>query len=126
MDGNGSASSWPKVLVVEDDTDTRQLYMTALGFAGFRPMSAEDGLEALHVIDTEPISLVVLDLNLPRIDGRSVLRELQENSRTAHIPVIVVTGQEVDQAELHAAAVLSKPCGPGRLLDAVEYQLDGV
>lgn len=113
-----------RVLVVEDDPAVRQLYATALGFAGFAPIPADDGLGALRALEGEHIDAVVLDLNLRCVDGRSVLQEIQGNESMSHIPVIVVAGADIDTRSVPATAVLKKPCGPYRLLRIVARELE--
>lgn len=61
------------VLVVEDDSDLRQMFRTALSVAGYDVVQASDGLEALRQLEANDIECVVLDLSLPLIDGYAVL-----------------------------------------------------
>src|SRR5258705_9814975 len=81
-----------RILVVEDDPELRRLFRTALSVSGFEVICAGDGVEALYRLDAELPDLVVLDLGLPRLSGRDVLREISANMRTRHIPIVVVTG----------------------------------
>ena len=111
------------ILVVDDDPNFRELYSTALRFGGFNVATASDGLAALRVIEQTIPSLVILDLNMPCVDGWSVLRELAAHDETKLIPVIVVTGADVDRATLQAAATLRKPVLPEQILPFIERQL---
>ena len=113
----------PIVLIVEDDAPTRDLLRTVLG-ARFKVITAADGLEALHRLETERPAVIVLDLGLPLLDGRDVARELAAHGDTARIPIVVVTGRDrINLREGDAAAVLRKPVDPEDLLEAVEASL---
>ena len=111
------------ILVVDDDPHFRELYQTALRFRGFHVTTASDGLAALQAIERQRPSLVILDLNMPCVDGWSVLRELASHDATCSIPVIVVTGADVDKATLQAAAILKKPVLPEHVFPLIERQL---
>ena len=115
------ATSSRKILIVEDDPQLRELYRNALRTAGYGVAAVEDGADALRRIEHSKPALVVLDLALPRVDGRDVHRELKARPDTRDIPVIVVSG--TDMADVDAkqfAHVLRKPCDPDRLVDAVD------
>jgi CheY-like chemotaxis protein len=111
------------ILVVDDDPHFRNLYQTVLRFRGFNVTTASDGLAALASIEQQRPSLVILDLNMPCVDGWSVLRELASHESTRCIPVIVVTGADVDRATLQAAAILTKPVLPEHLFPLIDRQL---
>ena len=111
-----------RILVIEDDPALATMYETALSFAGFEVIVAGDGLTALEDIDEEHPDLVVLDLQLPQLDGSTILREVGATPETQGIPVIVVTGGNVDDLDA-ASIVLRKPCDPALLISAVEQQL---
>jgi len=115
-------SRW-RILVVDDDQRIRQLYRTALVFAGFDVDTAEDGLSALQKIDNDRPHLIVLDLQMPRVDGVDVLNELQANRYTLDIPVVVVTGVDSPPKLPCTSSVLTKPCGPEELISAIEHRL---
>ena len=104
------------VLVVEDDRHAREMFRTALRSEGYRVVAVEDGVSALEYLDTHRPSAVVLDLGLPRLHGRDVLREMSAQGLTRTIPVIVVTGESRPLLyELDYACVLRKPVGPEEL-----------
>jgi CheY-like chemotaxis protein len=78
-------------------------------------------LDALRVIDSSKPRAVVLDLALPRLNGREVLAELRANVATQHIPVVIVTGNDdSDLDPTQFACVLRKPISPDQLAEAVE------
>lgn len=111
------------ILVVDDDPNFRQLYKTALQFADFNVVTASDGLAALRHIEQDPPSLVILDLNMPCVDGWSVLRELSAHESTRGIPIIVVTGADLDRARLQAKATIRKPVMPEQVLPLIDRVL---
>lgn len=110
----------PTVLIVEDDTDLRRMFRTALALAGYDIVEAADGLDALRVLDTAPPTAVVLDLGLPFLSGAAVRHEIAAHAHISHIPVIIVTGQPGTHDDLNAACVLHKPVSPDRLLYVVK------
>jgi two-component system, sensor histidine kinase and response regulator len=109
----------PRVLVVEDDPDTRHLYRDVLSLNGFDVKVARGGLEALRMIDASPPDLVLLDLGMPGIDGLSVRRELAANPHTQRLPVVIVTGMDGNFDWLSPDCVLRKPVSFAQLLQAV-------
>jgi DNA-binding response OmpR family regulator len=98
-----------RILVVEDDTPVRRLYRTALSLAGFDVRDVNDGLEALRWIDADPPDLIVLDLDLPLINGLTVHAEIAAHAETRHIPIIIATGSGGPLDHLDVACVLRKP-----------------
>ena len=110
-----------RILVIEDDPALATMYETALSLAGFDVIVAGDGLTALEDIDEEHPDLVVLDLGLPQLDGSTILREVAATPDTSGIPMIVVTGTDVDDAQ-GAWMVLHKPFDPALLVAAVEQR----
>lgn len=111
------------ILVVDDDPLFRELYRTALRLEGFDVSTASDGIAALRAIEVNPPSLVILDVNMPCLDGWGVLQELSRYESTKAIPVIVVTASDVIQATAQAAAILRKPIAPDELLPMIRQQL---
>jgi DNA-binding response OmpR family regulator len=110
------------ILIVEDDADLRALYRAALMGAGYAVVTVEDGVNALRHLEMGHVpDLVLLDLELPRLRGHDLHRELQAHSLTQDIPVVVVTG--TDTADLDPAAfacVLQKPVDVEQIVAAVE------
>jgi CheY-like chemotaxis protein len=112
------------VLVVEDDPYLRNLYRSALTSAGYSVIAVEDGLDALRRVDEQTPSAVVLDLALPRLDGRDVHRELRSRPETRHVPVVVVSGTNTEDLNPDDfASVLHKPVLPDVVVMAVERSL---
>lgn len=114
--------SRPRVLVVEDDAPLAHMYCTALTMNGLSVMRAADGLTALRVVEDYRPDVVVLDLMLPQVDGWTVLREFEARASTRNIPVVVVTGADIDQVT-HARAVIRKPVDPDYIATVVARHL---
>jgi len=114
-------SATATVLVVEDDLALRELYRTALNAAGHRVIMASDGMGALGLIELERPAVVVLDLDLPLVNGWDVYRDLRSQQSTKKLPIIVVSGHELRGIEQHdLASFLAKPVDPGEVVSAVE------
>jgi putative two-component system response regulator len=82
----------PLILVVEDDPTQRQLLIRLLDSSGYAAIAVGDGETGLRAINEHQPALVLLDLNLPRLDGFEVCRRLRADAGTATLPVIVITG----------------------------------
>jgi CheY-like chemotaxis protein len=110
------------VLIVDDCADTRTLYSEYLDLAGFAVKEASDGIGAFDVARAALPDVVVMDLGLPGMDGRDVLRQLKADPRTRGIPVVVVSGYPPSIAAAEPApweAYVLKPCVPDDLLDTI-------
>jgi type II secretory ATPase GspE/PulE/Tfp pilus assembly ATPase PilB-like protein len=102
-----------RVLVADDDPQMRRLIRSVLEREGFGILEAGDGLDALETIERGGVDLVILDLEMPRLDGLGVLEELRTQMRTVSLPVIVLTAQHGESEEkaldLGAQDYLTKP-----------------
>lgn len=81
-----------RILVVDDDFDNRAILKRRLEPLGFDVIEADSGGGALAVIATEPCDLVLLDINMPDMDGVAVLKEIRLTNPASKLPVIMVTG----------------------------------
>lgn len=109
------------VLVVEDEEDILEIVAYNLEQAGLRVLRARDGQEAMAAVLRERPDLVVLDIMLPKLDGKEVCRRIRQNEQTRSIPVIMLTAlaEEVDRIvgfELGADDYLPKPFSPRELV----------
>ncbi|HKC58358.1 MAG TPA: response regulator [Vicinamibacterales bacterium] len=108
------------VLVVDDDPSLRDLYEKVLTLEGYAVIVAEDGVEALKYVENGPVDAVVLDLMMPRLDGRSVKRGFDANAAMKNVPVILVTGHVAPDLDPHEfSCVLHKPISVEALVKAV-------
>ena len=117
LDGNGHVGTGGekvRVLLVEDEPQLRRLLREMLERDGFSVGEAEDGVKALDEVDRWAPDIVVLDLDLPRLDGYGVLTHLRARRATEQLPVLVLTAKgdedsEVRVFEFGANDYLSKP-----------------
>lgn len=92
-----------KVLVVEDNVLTRELTNAVLKAAGYSVVLAKDGAEALMVVGREKVDLLLIDVDLPYIDGHSLLQAMHENG--VEVPAIFISGLPGEDVELRAFEV---------------------
>jgi two-component system cell cycle response regulator DivK len=119
----------PLVLLVEDDSDTREMYATVLRCVGYRVLSAANGVAALDAVKDARPDIVVTDLAMPVMDGFGLTRELRADPATRSVPIIAVTGQGVPSTPRMAldagcCSLYLKPFAPDALIDAVRSLLD--
>jgi two-component system alkaline phosphatase synthesis response regulator PhoP len=110
-----------RVLVVEDDPDIVELLAHYLEGDGWTVDSTTDGRTALERLQANRYQLLILDLQLPRLDGLSVCREVRRDRRTGQIPIIMLTarGEETDRVvglELGADDYIVKPFSPKEVI----------
>lgn len=115
-----------RVLVVEDEPRLRDLLHKAMTGWGFDTLAARSGEEALKIAEGQPLDVVLLDLNLPGMDGLDLLSSLRE--RSANLAAIVLTGfasVEAARQAVHLDVVefLTKPCHLGELEQALDRAL---
>ena len=83
-----------RILVVEDDRNTRKLREAVLSQHGYEPVSACDGVEALEVLDKKHVDLVLLDIMMPRMDGYEFTEIIRSNPALGDIPILMVTAKD--------------------------------
>jgi type IV pilus assembly protein PilB len=116
------------ILLVEDEDTLRRVMRDLLEQEGYAICEARDGAEALEQVDRHNPDLVLLDLNLPNVDGYSVLAQLRSRPATADLPVIVLSARgdednEVRVLRLGATDFLTKPFRPRALAARLEASL---
>jgi CheY-like chemotaxis protein len=117
-----------RVLLVDDDRITRTIGRGLLASAGYRVTEASNGLAALDMLRKEHYSLIVLDLEMPEMDGRQVLEAIRSGIHTAAVPVIVLTGNDDPETEIRimdlgADDYIRKPIDPPRFVTRVRATL---
>ncbi len=116
-----------QVLVVEDEADLRTALVELLSIWGYRVTTACDGREALERLSDgqEPV-LMLLDLQMPVMNGDELLDEVSRHPPTRPFRIIVLSANvdvERRQAHDHVTAALNKPCSPERLHAAVDAEV---
>ncbi|MCI5064587.1 Flp pilus assembly complex ATPase component TadA [bacterium] len=94
----------PKILLVEDDNDQREIYSSILESEMFEVATATDGREALEFLMKEAVDLVICDMMMPRLDGDQFVRILRSQSETESLPVLMLTAADSEQHELESLA----------------------
>ena len=117
-----------RILFVDDDPITREFAAVHLSSDAAQISLAADGFEALRALARQPIDVLLLDLEMPRMDGFEVLKVLRGMAETQHLPVIVVTGREdiaaIDRAyQAGATSFLVKPINWRLLSYQIRYVL---
>lgn len=117
-----------KILVIEDEAQTRDIFLRCLSFEGFFALSAESGLAGIKLAQTHLPDLIVCDIMMPDIDGYSVLSMLRQSPATAVIPFIFLTAKVTMSdlrrgMELGADDYLTKPCTVEQFLSAIATRL---
>lgn len=110
-----------KILVADDDPDIRDVLKLTLSEENYEVIEAKDGEEALKIIGTKPLDLVLLDYKMPKLDGRQVCRSVKKDLLLRHLPIIMVTGKgeindKVDGIDAGADDYVVKPFEPKELL----------
>lgn len=116
------------ILVADDARMTVQLVRDVLVMNGYRVVEAYDGLETLEKIQHEQPDMLILDIDMPRMDGFEVCRRLKGNPATAHIPILMLTAMEsvrdrVRGLSLGAEDYVVKPFRPAELAARVKAHL---
>jgi two-component system, cell cycle response regulator DivK len=117
-----------RVLLVDDYPDAREMYAEYLEFSGFDVVQAANGVEALQRANDDIPDIILMDLSLPVMDGWEATRRLKADARTAHIPVVALTGHAlagVSEGATKAGcdAFVTKPCLPEELVKEIRRVL---
>ncbi len=115
----------PKILVIEDHEQNRYLATFLLEKHGYAVVSAADGPSGIEMAKTVQPALILLDIQLPLMDGYAVARELRKDPASRHIPIIAVTSYAMvgDRENTLAAGCdgyLEKPINPDTFVQEVE------
>lgn len=111
------------VLIVDDDRNLTVFLTTVLTLEGHQVVTAADGESALELLKSQAVDVIVLDLRMPRMDGRAFFRELR--SRGDNTPVLIASafGAREAQWELGAEGAVEKPFTPETLARAIHEVL---
>lgn len=114
-----------RVLVIEDNEQNMYLITFMLERAGHRVVQAQDGLEGIALAESENPALILLDIQLPEMDGYAVAGELKRNPSTAHVPIVAVTsyamvGDRERALDAGCSGYIEKPINPDTFAHEVE------
>lgn len=112
------------IMTVDDSASIRQMVSFALARAGYHVVEAIDGKDALEKLEGQKVDMVITDLNMPRIDGIALIRELRSRTDCRGIPIVMLTteSQEKKMQEGKAAGAtgwIVKPFKPEQLLNVI-------
>jgi CheY-like chemotaxis protein len=115
-------------LVVDDEADIRDHLSAILDGYGFEVITAEDGASALRLASERRPAIIILDINLPDIDGGEVANRLSQDPQTSTIPIIYLTGlitkeEKREPEKLGKHFVIAKPVLKGELLSTISRAL---
>jgi chemosensory pili system protein ChpA (sensor histidine kinase/response regulator) len=121
---SSAAGKLPLILVVDDSITVRRVTQRLLNREGFRVLTANDGLQALDAMRAEKPAVVVSDIEMPRMDGFELARNVRADVRLADVPIIMITSRIAQKHADHAASLgvndyLGKPYSEERLLTLV-------
>ncbi|NJL79092.1 MAG: response regulator [Richelia sp. RM2_1_2] len=119
------------ILVVDDEEDIRALIQLGLEMqAGWKVLNSSCGQEAIKIAIIQQPDVILLDLMMPDMDGKTTLKKLKDNPQTQHIPVILMTAKskfavEESFANLDVAAIFTKPLRPlnlaQQIIDVIQH-----
>lgn len=114
------------ILIVDDSETSRMIIRKCFTMTGDEDstfLEAGDGIHALSMLSLRSVDLVVTDLNMPRMDGLTLLRKLRKGDRTKTLPVVVISSMGNDHLDqelkdLAVTAIIRKPLTPAKVRDA--------
>jgi chemosensory pili system protein ChpA (sensor histidine kinase/response regulator) len=92
--GGRQAAHGRTVLLAEDDADIRLMLRTLLEARGYRVVEAKDGPATLEVAEAERPDIILMDLQLPRLNGFAITRHVRQSDMLRHVPIVVVSGHD--------------------------------
>jgi len=118
-----------RILVIDDESVTRRVVAHTLKTIDIEVLQAEDGEEALEIANQETLEMAIVDINLPDIDGFTLIEHLKQIEHITHIPMIVFTarnqpGDDARALEVGAVGFLYKPFSTQELRDTVLMHLN--
>ncbi len=113
-----------KVIIVDDDRDTREMLQVALEVEGFDVMLAANGLRLISSLHVDQPDLILLDVMMSWMDGFELCRSIKRNDEFSHIPVIFISGKKMPEDirrgyEVGAVDYFTKPIDLERLLSRI-------
>lgn len=117
-----------RILIVDDEPDIRDVLKLTLAELGYTILEATNGEEALKIITSKPLDLVLLDYKMPKLDGRQVVQRVKSDLLLRHLPIIMVTGKgeledKIGGLDAGADDYITKPFEPKELLARIRMVL---
>jgi len=118
-----------RILVVDDSVVVRRLHAYILQGEGFETCEAGNGFEALEALAQAPCALALIDVNMPKMDGLTLTREIRANPDWETMPIVIVSTQQeardlLKGRQAGANVYLVKPADPDALIDTVRRLLN--
>jgi two-component system chemotaxis response regulator CheY len=112
-------------MTVDDSASVRQMVSYTLREAGYEVVEACDGVDALAKIDSASFSLIITDLNMPRMDGISLIKHLRTNQKIKFTPILMLTTESQNEKKMEgksagATGWIIKPFKPEQLITVVK------
>ena len=113
------------VLIVDDSVTMRDMLTFTLSNAGFNVIEAVDGIAAIELLENKTVGLVITDINMPRLDGVGLIRELRSKNENRSLPILCLTTEsdpklKSSAKDAGATGWLKKPFDPEALVKTVQ------
>ena len=113
-----------KALTVDDSKTMREMVAFTLKNAGFDVLEAEDGVDALRVLGSKPVDIIITDINMPNMDGIRLIKELRSNSTYKFTPILTLTtesdtSKKAEGKSAGATGWIVKPFNPDKLVNII-------
>ena len=123
-----SGTRQPTILIIENEVSNRILIERVLSTRGYRCISASNGQEALNILDSEYVDLILTDLSMPVLDGYRTTQLIRERPSMINVPIVAVTAYALNDENEAALQIgcneyLTKPFKPRQLLEVVDRLL---
>lgn len=117
-----------KILIVDDEPDTVELAKMVLSYEGYETIVAYDGEQALEMVHSENPDLVLLDIKMPKKNGLEVCKELKDDPKYQHIPILMFTAKVHDRDlelgwEAGADDYITKPFSGAALMERIRAHI---
>jgi len=117
------------ILAVDDSPSMRQMVSYTLESAGYDVVMANDGVEALKIAETTDVNLVLTDVNMPNMDGITLVKELRKLAAYKYKPILVLTTESSTDKKMQGKAAgatgwIVKPFDPAQLINTLRRVLD--
>ena len=117
-----------RIMTVDDSASIRQMVSFTLNEAGYECIEAENGQHALELLQSNTIDMMITDLNMPKVDGIELIKQVRQNSKYKFIPIVMLTTESQDSKKqagkaAGATAWIIKPFKPEQLIGVIKKVL---